>query len=400
MDFKYLAFVYEQRPAAASAPKFCTFHAQAGEILKWAAIQRLNKAQPQAIQREPKRARILGIKRFLQQDARNTIPSAIVIAIDGAQLAPLSNCTLPGGGALSGDLLKTTIAQLTIRVPDAANQDALPGLVIDGQHRLKGVTEFSPEMRLNVVAILDANENEKAFQFLVINNKAAKVSTDHIRAMVGLTYEETELSQRLKTARLSLDENVGSIGVMDTDAESPFCGLINWPHNVTYEGEKPHRAGFIPPAAIEAAIGYIKSKDIGDLDDAESVDEFFITVWNVVKKEWGNIFNKDSKLLDKVGIVCMTEFLVDGLRGRSLAKLTRFSMANPGKVAEYTKEILDLLEPEFWKVEWKSTSYDTRAGRDQIIEALGRIYGNKGESRQWHHNVDIIKPPEASAANS
>lgn len=400
MDFKYLAFVYEQRPAAANAPKFCTFHAKAGEILKWAAIQRLSKAQPQAIQREPKRARILGIKRFLQQDERNTIPSAIVIAIDGAQLVPLANCTLPGGGALPADLQGTAIAQLTISVPDGKDQDALPGLVIDGQHRLKGVTEFSPDVPLNVVAILDANDNEKAFQFLVINNKAAKVSADHIRAMVGLTPEEPELSARLKTARLSLDENVGSVGVMDTDAESPFFGMINWPYNITYEGEKARRAGFIPPAAIEAAIGYIKSKDIGDLDDPESVDEFFITVWSVVKKEWANIFNKDSKLLDKVGIVCMTEFLVDELRRRSIPKVTRFSMANPTKVAEHTKEILDLLEPEFWTVEWKSTSYDTRAGRDQIIDALEQIYGNKGESRPWHHNVDIIKPLEASAADT
>jgi DGQHR domain-containing protein len=395
MEFKYLAFVHEQRPAADKAPRFCTFHAKAGEILQWAAIQRLNKTQPKAIQREPKRARILGIRRFLQQDSRNTIPSAIVIAIDGAELTDLANCTLVGGAPLPAELGNVRIAQLKIK--PSGNGDQMPGLVIDGQHRLKGVTEFNPNVRLNVVAILDADENEKAFQFLVINNKAAKVSTDHIRAMVGLEYEEAELGTRLKTARLSLDENVGSVGVMDTDAESPFAGMINWPLNIEYVGEKVHRGGFVPPAAIEAAIGYIKSKGIGDLDDPDSVDEFFITIWSTVKKEWAHIFNKDSKLLDKVGIICLTEFLVKELRSISLLKRSRFSMADPERTAEYTKELLDQLAPEFWTVEWKSTSYDTRAGRDQITAALDLIHGNKAEGRPWHHKIDIIKPVETDA---
>ena len=398
MEFKYLAFVYEQRPAADKAPRFCTFHAKAGEILQWAAIQRLNKAQPTAIQREPKRARILGIRRFLQLDPRNTIPSAIVIAIDGAKLTDIANCALAGGAPLPAELGDVRIAQLTIK--PSGNQARMPGLVIDGQHRLKGVTEFNPDVRLNVVAILDADENEKAFQFLVINNKAAKVSMDHIRAMVGLEYEETELGSRLKTARLSLDENVGSVGVMDTDSESPFAGMINWPLNIEYVGEKAHKGGFIPPAAIEAAIGYIKSKGIGDLDDPESVDEFFITIWSVVKREWAHIFKKDTKLLDKVGIICLTEFLVNQLRSISLLKRSRFSMANLDKTAEYTEELLEQLAPEFWTVEWKSTSYDTRAGRDQIIAALEQIHGNKAEGRHWHQNVDIIKPIETESPGS
>lgn len=265
--------------------------------------------------------------------------------------------------------------------------------MIDGQHRLKGIEAFEPDTYVNVVALLDADADEKAFQFLVINNKAAKVSSDHIRAL-NLNYNETALSVRLKDARLSLNDNVGSVGVMDTDDESPFKGLISWPNNVDYNGDTAISLGFVAPAAIEASIGYIKSKGIGDLDDNDSVDEFFITVWGVVSKEWASIFNnkKDNKLLNKVGIVCLSEFLVNQLRSMSTNKYSKFSMADPEKVAEFTKDILDKLRPEFWTLDWKSTSYDTRAGRDQIVASLDSIYGNISDGKPWFEGVEILSP--------
>ena len=118
------------------------------------------------------------------------------------------------------------------------------------------------------------------------------------------------------------------------------------------------------------------------------------TTWTVVKKEWAHIFNRQSKLLEKVGIVCLTEFMTDQLRSASLNKKSKFSMADPDEVMTNTKELLDTLEPDFWRVEWKSTSYDTRAGRDQIVSALDTIHGNLGEERPWQTDVDMIVSPE------
>ena len=69
-------------------------------------------------------------------------------------------------------------------------------------------------------------------------------------------------------------------------------------------------------------------------------------------------------------------------------------MADPDEVMTNTKELLDTLEPDFWRVEWKSTSYDTRAGRDQIVSALDTIHGNLGEERPWQTDVDMIVSPE------
>ena len=389
-SFRYAAFVYDQRETQ-NAPRFCLFHAKVSEILQWAAIQRLSKNDPVAVQRDPKRARILGIKRFLDREPRNTIPTSVVLTLDSISIKP-ANVIIPDGTVETEKeaVQDSGLMILQIDLPIGITDPDKPGLVIDGQHRLKGIEAYNSLTHVNVVALLDADVDEKAFQFLVINNKVAKISADHIRAL-NLNYTSA-LTDRLKDARLSLKDNVGSVGVMDTDPDSPFCGLIKWPNNINYVGEKANNDGYIVPAAIESSIGYIKSLGIGDLDDNESVDEFFITIWRKVSEEWKTLFNnnKGNKLLDKVSIVCLTEFLVNELRYLSLNKYTKFSMADPDKVAEFTKDLLDCLHPDFWTSEWKSTSYDTRAGRDQIVASLKRIYGNMSEGKPWNEEVDVI----------
>jgi DGQHR domain-containing protein len=383
MTFQYVAFTYNQRSAKSGAPSFCMFRARAGEILSWANINRLSKDQPGAIQRSPNRTRILGVKRFLQQDQRNTIPTAVIVAINGASVKGIE--LNPKG------VHDQTLSLLTVKMNDDAKPEDRPGLIIDGQHRLKGIVEFDPDLYVNVIAILDADDNEKAFQFLVINNKAAKVSADHIRAMMNFDYENGELKERLRTARFNLGGGAGSVGVMDSEPDSPFRGMIKWPLNTTYSGDQVANPGFIPPAAIETAIAFIRSKGINDLEDADSIDEFFIAMWAKIKDVWPDIFNKDTKLLNKVGIVCLTEFLTDQLRARSLFKKTKFSMADPDAVSEHTSDLLESLDPSFWTSEWRSTSYDTRAGRDQIVDALDRIYANVSEGQPWDLDVDMVK---------
>ena len=42
------------------------------------------------------------------------------------------------------------------------------------------MNKFSGDTLVNVVALLNPDEMEIAFQFLVINNKVAKVPADHI----------------------------------------------------------------------------------------------------------------------------------------------------------------------------------------------------------------------------
>lgn len=385
--FSYWAFLYNQRESS-NSPKFCVFHAPAAQILEWAAINRLSRDDPQAIQRDPKKSRIAGIKRYFAMEDRNTIPTAVVITLDSYEIDRIEKVYFHGQETPIDDLYK-----ITIKVKNGIPESDKPGLVIDGQHRLKGISEYSDTTHINVVALLDADADEKAFQFLVINNKAAKVSPDHIRAL-NINFSDA-LPDRLRTARLAVNENVSSVQIADTDSESPFKGLIKWPNNWVYSGQKPDKEGFVAPAAIEGAISHIKSKRIADLDDDETVDDFFLSIWSEIKVHWGDQFVQKStenriKLLDKVSIVTLTEFLFGQLISISRAKHTKFSLADMEKVRANVADIISCLNPEFWQVEWKSSSYDTRAGRDLLLEAIERMHGNISDGRDWNVDLDTL----------
>lgn len=93
--FEYWVFFYEQRQNP-KAPSFCVFHAPAADILEWAAINRLNRDDPQAIQRDPKKSRIAGIRRFLEMEEQNTVPTAVVMTLDKYHLTPVESVTVNG----------------------------------------------------------------------------------------------------------------------------------------------------------------------------------------------------------------------------------------------------------------------------------------------------------------
>ena len=222
--FNYTCLVTSQREGE-EVPEFCMFFAPAGEILAWSAIERIQD-KGAGFQRLAVPARIRGVKRFLKQDPRNTIPTAVILTLrltDGA-LQPASD-----NGA----------RVLTMNVPNAVKDPQKPGLVIDGQHRLMGINDFSSNIIVPVVALLNPSELETAFQFLVINNKSAKVPPDRLRKL-ALNYSPEGLEHRLRSARLSLKKNYALVGQVDDDEDSPFFKMIRWP---TPEAQRRNRAG-------------------------------------------------------------------------------------------------------------------------------------------------------------
>src|SRR5262245_23548167 len=80
--FRYECLVTIQRPQG-GAPSFCLFHAPAGEILEWADIKRLEE-EAGAPQRRTSPAKVKAIRRFLEKDQRNTIPTSVVLTIEGS----------------------------------------------------------------------------------------------------------------------------------------------------------------------------------------------------------------------------------------------------------------------------------------------------------------------------
>src|SRR5690606_27155366 len=122
--------------------------------------------------------------------------------------------------------------------------------------------------------------------------KVSKVAADHIRALtLNFTKPENELGleKRLNAARLSINKNLSYVGLANTNEDSPFKGIIALPDN------KPENQ-IVNPAAIEASIAYIQSKNLLLGSETDAPYDFFSTIWTTIKKKWPNAFHDtDSK---------------------------------------------------------------------------------------------------------
>ena len=368
--FTIPCIIVDQRQNGAG-PRFALFAAPAGEITQWAGIRRRNETA-QGTQRALNKSKLSALHNFLAKDARNTIAPAITITL---RVAPAQVQNVDEANHFS---------VITLDLPDGAPEDEKPGLIIDGQHRLFGIAAFDLACPINVVALLNADDLETAFQFLVINNKVTPVQPDLIRTL-ALDYAEGALAERLKTARLTLHANLPYVGIMDTDEDSPFRGIIA----LVAAGE-PTGERFIPPAAIENAITVIQKKEVRELKSDDALCEFFYAIWSCLKDgAWAPLWEPTSKLMTKSGIIAMTSFVTDAL----IAKYDYagdLDVSDPAQVREQVRLILQYQTPEFWKSEWTMKISDALVVRGKIVDALTRIYRNLRSNAPWHEDVDLV----------
>lgn len=356
-------------------PKCLLFPARAGDIEKWAAIERLTAEEQKGPQRIKKPYKVKAIRDFFHVGANNIIPTAVVIGLS------------PGKSTLEAVAGCEGLHTLTVNFDESTSEKA--GTIVDGQHRILGMSSFNPEILVNVVAIADVDDAEVAFQFIVINNKAAKVSSDHLRAL-ALKYSEEDLSKRLQSVKLRLDPNLRFVGFADNLDESPFKGVINLPTN-------PEESRFVPPTAIEESIAYIKLQRLQEFSDDDMVLGMFFTIWAVIRSSWQELWNSESKLLNKVSVICLTQFFVDNLlRQFDWGGLDIFDLS---KVEAETKRILAVLEPQFWHsgTEWTAKGLDTPAGRAILLGALDQMVRNARQKVPWYTEITMVRVPEIPA---
>jgi hypothetical protein len=253
------------------------------------------------------------------------------------------------------------------------------------------MSAFDPQLRINVVALINPTDEEIAFQFLVINNKASKVATDHLK-LLALQYPEAELGERLKTARMTLGRHASLVGVVDNSEDSPFYRAVEWPAEEV-PGEP--RTNLVLPASVEQALGIIAQKNLPDLADDDALLEFFFTLWDAVKDVWPSLWYRGSRLLSKVGVVTLTTFVIDDLT--PLADRGSIDLSDPDALKVEVSNILDNLTPAFWTSEWTAKSLDTSAGRRLVIDALTQVRRNVRRGNPWYAAVDLIDTPDPAS---
>lgn len=201
--FEYPAIFSRQREDP-RAPVFACFTAPVGDVHRWTTIDRLSTSGG-GHQRVKNPSKVKAIVRFFELDPRNTIPTALTVALrlPDFDVPELNSCA-------------------PLRIPDA---EPPAGIVIDGQHRLFGAGDHRKDLPVNIVALINPPDEEIAFQFLVINQKVTKVPTDHL-TLLTLQYSEKALDERLRSARMVLRRHASLVGVVDSSPDSPFVNSV------------------------------------------------------------------------------------------------------------------------------------------------------------------------------
>ena len=77
-----------------------------------------------------------------------------------------------------------------------------------------------------------------------------------------------------------------------------------------------------------------------------------------------------SKLVQKAGLVAVTEFLVERI---NLAVEDGFDTADVDQIEEYSKGVMGRIPSRFWLAEWSEKQLDTSAGRNLIRQSMAAI---------------------------
>jgi DGQHR domain-containing protein len=368
--FTYDALRFRQR--GSGAPTLVMFSAPVKDIAGWATVDQLGP-RSRGPQREQKEAKTKAVARFLSDDERNTIPTAVILAFEKGKAR--------FRGAASGER-KAGAGKLEIRV--GANPVAS---IVDGQHRIYGIADFNASMNVAVVALLDADEMEKAFQFLVINNKSSRIAASHTKALLA-KLKDTGLAERLRGARIAFDaEGVNDVALVNGAKDSPFYQTIDWTTT-------PASKRMIPATAIEASLEYLGGIGISEFEDRDVRRSVFLAMWSAIRAEWSALWVPGSRLVSKVAIICLTRFIIDRITNWADSDQLEVDVADLEQVESLTKKIVRFIDRKFWTARWAEKAqggFDTAQGRERVLAAITQVYRNGRKDLPWHSDIEILE---------
>lgn len=387
---KYAGILVKQR--VNSDVEFVLMAVPAKQVFAWSQADdiRLDKGN---VQRELIESRWRQVRKFFQADPRNIVPTSVTVAFDEETIERVeSEADL--AQRPNAYYLKRTDNDLEgfveIWFDDAVRENAF---IIDGQHRLKGMSQLDEDVIVPVCLFPGLSRLERAFQFVTINNKSHKVPTDNLKALIR-NFETIELGlrDRLSQASITARGFATHVDVMNEDQQGPFHKMVNWVNNRHPDGKM-----LIVPAAIENAITAIHKGFPETKDDPSDAIIVLTAIWNAIFKHYSvTLANVDEfrNLTKKPVIQRLTEMVVEYLVKTldpvfTPGKVTKNNAEHAGKAAELMVTNVPI---EFWKDEWKLKGLDTGAGRDLITRSVRQI-------KQLQQEIEADPEFEWRAAN-
>ncbi|MEI7512943.1 MAG: DGQHR domain-containing protein [Candidatus Uhrbacteria bacterium] len=362
-----------------TAVEFIVFVAYAKDVAQWTGVRRVGE-HSKGTQRILKTARAKAIQRFFSSDSSNIIPGSILIAFDESA-ATFTSLQKKMEDCISDfDICnnvedKVEWGTLQFSFDEDLPEYLRPAFIVDGQHRLKGMADL-PHINLPIMvaALLNASHEEQAFQFVVINNKSAKVPTDNVKAIIS-QIDENKLRDRLLNAGVDYGDMPAILKDVDSQDESPFKGLLDWPLN-----PDPNRR--VKLNTIEACLDYIGSKLPVFEDDEDTKKEVFYTIWRAIANHFNILWLSDDKFMTKVSINALNEFVVDGITYAWMGNIV--DVFDADSVEAQTRNILRMVPDEFWTRKWSESVriQDNSVIRGLIKDELGMVSQNARMGRK------------------
>lgn len=365
---------------------FFVFYARAKDIVQWVGVRRVQESQD-GTQRILRPTRRRAITRFLKSFSRNTIPNNILLAFEDEaknfkftsldnQLSECFDETLSLFNDCN-DCLEWGVVDFDFD-PSLPVQNR-PGLVVDGQHRLYGISDYLEEdLPLLIVSLVNAPVQEQAFQFVVINNKAVRVPTDNVKAIIAHV-DEDDLRDRLLQAGVTYGNKSPVLRDINDEVVSPFQHLLDWPYN-------KNGPQIVSLTAIEQSLKYIRK--LFELEeDSDSLLEIFCAVWRSVKASYPNLWGQDSKLMRKISINALNEFISNRLK--YAWEMSMIDIFDTKAVENQTLGIVNLLPEEFWAADWALEIKDNLAVKNLIQADLETLANNSRMRRDWKEGLKL-----------
>ncbi|MBN3875658.1 DGQHR domain-containing protein [Nostoc sp. JL23] len=383
------------------ATRFFVFNAQAKDLKSWLGIRRIKDVQKGA-QRILRQARVNAVKKFIGASSINIIPNSILIAFDPnkAIFTPLgqkiNEYIIQANSSLEKniDILngcrenQVTWGIIEFSFEQSEQEYLKPALIVDGQHRLYGMSDFNEEdLPITVVSLIDATPQEQAFQFIVVNNKAVRVSTENVKSIVA-DFNEDELEKRLVLARVKYGDKPLILKFLSDSPTSPFQNLLEW----SYNRESTEETQLVPITAIEQAMRYIRKCFTVLENDEDSLIEFFCATWRAVKGNYPELFGKNNQFMRKANINAFNEYITDRLL--YFWEMDLLDIFDSDEIAEKVLDIIKRLPKEFWLEDWKLRIQDTPNFREILKNDFKIIITNCKLGKQWSDGLELVQTEE------
>jgi DGQHR domain-containing protein len=350
----------------------------------------------EGIQRMLKPSRKRAISRFVASEETNTIPNSILIAFSSGVASFEEVDCRTEDDVSNGCDERLAWGRLTFTFDPGVPDDERAAMVVDGQHRLRGLAAYADEsgedLPLLVVALLDADVQEQAFQFVVINNNAVRVPTANVKSIIA-GIDEDALEERLHNAGV----RYGSISPILRDLndleESPFKDLLKWDYNKVEGGQ------LVPLTALEQMLRQMRVEFPFLEEDEDTLLFAFLAIWRAVASCYPDIWGTEGKLMTKVGLTATNEFLTQRLKGYWEDGIV--DLYDPESIEPRVIKIMDRVPPDFWVSKWTIGKVQDNANVRRLIRRdLATIRNNVQLHHPWYHELQLVAPPSETEDQS